>query len=160
MNAQRLIGIVLAALGIVLLIILALVKVDVDRQGAFLCEEVSATGGDMASCPAHHSDSSWLIMVGFGLAVLVAGAGVFLLVAGRLSASATKASPTDLSKLNEEEKSLVKIVQAAGGSAYQGDLVKESGFSKVKTTRVLDRLEQKGVVERKRRGMTNIVVLK
>ena len=43
---------------------------------------------------------------------------------------------------------------------YQSSLMKETGFSKVKTTRVLDRLETKKILERKRRGMTNLVVLR
>ena len=56
---------------------------------------------------------------------------------------------------------LVKhIIKNKDGSAYQTDLIKETGFSKVKISRVLDRLEAKDILERKRRGMTNIIVLK
>ena len=43
---------------------------------------------------------------------------------------------------------------------YQSDVMKELELSKVKVTRILDRLEGKGILERKRRGMTNIVILK
>ena len=39
------------------------------------------------------------------------------------------------------------------------DLIKESGMNKVKVSRILDRLEGKGLIDRKRRGMTNIVIL-
>ena len=70
------------------------------------------------------------------------------------------AQKVDLSKLDEEERQLFKIIEAGEGSAYQSDLIKESGFSKVKVTRLIDRLESKGLVERKRRGMTNLVVRK
>ena len=62
--------------------------------------------------------------------------------------------------MDEEEKRLYNIIKDKDGSAYQSDLVKETDFSKVKITRVLDKLEHKGIIERKRRGMTNIVVLK
>ncbi|MFH1284985.1 MAG: MarR family transcriptional regulator [Candidatus Micrarchaeota archaeon] len=62
--------------------------------------------------------------------------------------------------LPEESKKLVSIIKEKGGSAYQSDLATETGFSKVKITRILDKLEHDGLIERKRRGMTNIVVLK
>ena len=39
------------------------------------------------------------------------------------------------------------------------DLIEKTGFGKAKMTRIIDRLEGKGFVERKRRGMTNVVVL-
>tara|TARA_Y100000310_G_scaffold209931_1_gene210543 strand:- start:219 stop:716 length:498 start_codon:yes stop_codon:yes gene_type:complete len=64
-----------------------------------------------------------------------------------------------IENLNEEEKKIVDLIQAKEGSVYQSDLIKESGINKVKVTRILDGLEGKGLVERKRRGMTNIVIL-
>jgi len=39
-------------------------------------------------------------------------------------------------------------------------LIEKTGFGKAKMTRIIDRLEGRCFVERKRRGMTNIVVLK
>ncbi|MEK6845043.1 MAG: MarR family transcriptional regulator [Nanoarchaeota archaeon] len=43
---------------------------------------------------------------------------------------------------------------------FQAELIEKTKFGKAKITRILDRLEGKGFVERKRRGMTNIVVLR
>ena len=43
---------------------------------------------------------------------------------------------------------------------FQADLIDKSGLGKVKISRILDRLEGKGLIERKRRGMNNIVVFK
>jgi len=71
-----------------------------------------------------------------------------------------KHKPVDYSKLDKEEKILVKILEDSEGSIFQSDLVEKSQFSKVKVSRVLDRLEGKQLIERKRRGMTNIVLLK
>jgi len=160
MEPQRLIGIILACFGIALLIILALVKVDVDRQGAFLCEAVAENPNmTMDECPAHHSDSSWLLSLGFGLSFLVVGAGVFFLNSERMVGETRSAPPKRAPKgLAADEQALFALLTE--GSAYQSDLVKATGFSKVKVTRILDRLEQKGLVERKRRGMTNLVVVK
>ncbi len=71
-----------------------------------------------------------------------------------------KRKPIDYSKLDNEEKVLIKIIEEADGTIFQSDLVEKSGFDKVKVTRILDRLEGKQLIERKRRGMTNVVVLK
>jgi uncharacterized membrane protein len=71
-----------------------------------------------------------------------------------------KRKPIDYTKLDKEEKILVKVIEEADGTIFQSDLVEKSQFSKVKVSRILDRLEGKQLIERKRRGMTNVVVLK
>ncbi len=71
-----------------------------------------------------------------------------------------KRKPVDLSKLDKQEKVVVKIIEEADGTIFQSELVEKSGFSKVKVSRILDKLEGRGIIERKRRGMTNVVVLR
>ncbi|MBU5689758.1 MAG: hypothetical protein QXM68_00435 [Candidatus Aenigmatarchaeota archaeon] len=72
-----------------------------------------------------------------------------------------KVDLTDImKKLNNDEKQLVQKLVESDGAVFQSDLVERTGFSKVKVTRILDRLEGMGIVERKRRGMTNIVIIK
>lgn len=71
-----------------------------------------------------------------------------------------KRKPIDYSKLNKDEKVLMKIIEEADGTIFQSDLVEKSGFSKVKVSRILDKLEARQFLERKRRGMTNVVVIK
>ena len=61
---------------------------------------------------------------------------------------------------NADEKEIVKIIVAEGGTIFQSQLVEKSGFSKSKVSLILDRLEAQRILERKRRGMTNAVVLK
>lgn len=65
----------------------------------------------------------------------------------------------NLKLLNDEEKALYQILMKEK-SMFQADLVDKSGFGKVKVTRILDNLEAKKLIERKRRGMNNIVILK
>ncbi|MBS3083838.1 MarR family transcriptional regulator [Candidatus Pacearchaeota archaeon] len=65
----------------------------------------------------------------------------------------------DTSTLKPEEKQVLKIIQE-NKTIFQGDLIEKTQLGKAKITRIIDRLEGKGFVERKRRGMTNIVVLK
>lgn len=62
--------------------------------------------------------------------------------------------------LPEDEKIVFEKIRESDGSIIQADLVKKTNFSKVKITRLLDKLEGKGLIERRRRGMTNIVILK
>jgi DNA-binding MarR family transcriptional regulator len=65
-----------------------------------------------------------------------------------------------MSQLHKDEKEVLERILAAEGSVMQSELVEQTGLTKVKVTRILDRLEGKGVIERKRRGMTNVVILK
>jgi len=65
-----------------------------------------------------------------------------------------------LKNSTEEERNVLEKVIGAKGAIFQADLVEQSGFSKVKVSRILDKLEGRGLIERKRRGMTNAVILK
>ncbi|MBR9683912.1 MarR family transcriptional regulator [Candidatus Woesearchaeota archaeon] len=67
---------------------------------------------------------------------------------------------TVMNDLSAEEKQIFEKVLEAQGTIFQSDLVEKTGLTKVKMTRLLDRLEGRGLIERKRRGMTNVVVLK
>ena len=158
---QRLPGISLATIGLILLVVLAFVKLDVDRQGAALCQAYDANPElDMATCPAHETTSDWLISVGLAIALLITLAGGYLSIHPYTREQTDDVKPVDTSKLDEDEQAVLEVVNAGGGSAYQSDVVKETGYSKVKVSRVLDKLEQKNILERKRRGMTNLVVRK
>jgi uncharacterized membrane protein len=63
------------------------------------------------------------------------------------------------SGLRQEEKQVLGLVQESG-TIFQADIIEKTGFGKAKVSRILDRLENNGFLERKRRGMTNVVVLK
>jgi uncharacterized membrane protein len=62
--------------------------------------------------------------------------------------------------LQGDEKKVFDIITASDGFVFQGDLIAKTGYSKVKVSRILDRLETKNIIERRRRGMSNVVVLK
>jgi len=64
-----------------------------------------------------------------------------------------------LAFLAGDEKALYRRIVASGGAVLQKDLVGAGGFSGSKLTRLLDRLESKGLVTRERFGMTNRVRL-
>lgn len=70
-----------------------------------------------------------------------------------------KKKPLDLSRLDTKEKEAVKMLQEEGGM-FQKTLMEKLEVGKVGMTRMLDKLEAKQIIERKRRGMNNFVVLK
>jgi len=71
-----------------------------------------------------------------------------------------KKKPLDLSKLDKQEKEAVKLIQQENGTIFQADLMERLGIGKVGMTRLLDKLEAKQIIERKRRGMNNVIVLR
>jgi len=71
-----------------------------------------------------------------------------------------KKKKLDLTGLDKDEKKVIELLQKENGGMFQADLMEKMEIGKVKTTRLLDKLEAKQLIERKRRGMNNIVVLK
>jgi len=71
-----------------------------------------------------------------------------------------KKKKLDLSSLDSKEKEVVKILEKENGTIFQAELMEKLGAGKVGITRLLDKLEAKQIIERKRRGMNNIVVLR
>ena len=61
---------------------------------------------------------------------------------------------------NPDEQKIVSLIIEEGGTIFQSQLVDRSGYSKSKVSLILDRLEAKKIVERKRHGMSNAVILK
>lgn len=160
---RKTLGLGLLILGIVSLALLAFVKSDMDSRGAFLCELVANDPDtEMTQCPAHQSSADWMILFLFGVAFVIATVGgyLFFIPGATLSSSTSTAKKVNLSKLSADEKKVYNLLKENDNSMYQSDLIKETGFSKVKISRVLDKLSAKGLIDRKRRGMTNIVVLK
>lgn len=115
--------------------------------------------------------------IGIGIMIFTILVGLYLIFFGREERVITKIktikpqaeSPKKITKenyqdvmkdLDVDEKTVFKKVIESEGSIFQSDLVEKTNMSKVKVTRLLDKLEGKGLVERKRRGMTNVVILK
>lgn len=75
------------------------------------------------------------------------------------SVPAAVPEPTLVKLLNEDERRMYLELRDHGGTMYQRDLVALGIFSKAKVTRVLDKLEAKGLIVREAHGMTNRVRL-
>lgn len=163
---RKTLGQVLLAAGVIAAILLILLKIQTDTQGSFLCELVERDPMlTMAECPAHGSPVEWMLLVLFAISVAVALVGVHLLRAPESHKTEKldkkpESKSYDLARLSEEEKKIHDLLTANDNSMYQSDLIKETGFSKVKMSRLLDKMYAKGLIERKRRGMTNVVILR
>ncbi len=71
-----------------------------------------------------------------------------------------KKKKLNLDGLDENEKKAMNLILEEGKAMFQADLMEKLEIGKVGMTRLLDKLEAKQFIERKRRGMNNIVVLK
>jgi len=120
------------------------------------------------SCPMYETISRQtnLSLVIVGILILVGG---FLILSKPnekivektvIKKVTEKRKPIDVSNLDSDEKKVVELLQKEGNAIFQADLMEKLGKGKVGITRLLDKLEAKQIIERKRRGMNNIVVLR
>lgn len=71
-----------------------------------------------------------------------------------------KINNTILNMLKDNEKKVYIEIFNNGGEILQNSLVKKTNLSRVKITRILSRLELKGLIIRNPYGMTNKILLK
>lgn len=92
-------------------------------------------------------------------ATVLLGAYLFMRKAVERKVETKKDWDKILKGLEGDEKYVFAKIKDSGGLIFQNELIEKLGYSKVKVSRILDKLEVKGFVERRRRGMSNIVVL-
>jgi len=162
MNSKQL-GIVLTIISVVVLISLVVFIRQFDKHLTQACVEACGTAeGSVctaAACP--YNQGKGLLWVPIGASILIAmigGIGLFL--AFSKNEKIIRQKEYDISRLSEDEKKAFLFIKVAKEGIYQSELVQKLDISKVKVTRILDALEQQGIIERKRRGMTNVVMLK
>ena len=100
--------------------------------------------------------------------IILAVSGIYLLFfdsvekpAGELVLEERKKRWEQIVKtLKSDEQKIYKAIIDSDGIIEQSELPEKTGLSKASVSRALDLLESKGLVERRRRGMGNIVLLK
>lgn len=127
----------------------------------------------------NHQDMPEALIVLWGLFILIAGiiagiAAAYLFMiraqaeapAAAASSAPPTASPTtpDLEDLairllDGDERRVMRVLVEAKGDILQQDLVRITAFSDAKVSRLLDRLQERGLVVRERQGMANRVRL-
>ncbi len=112
-------------------------------------------------CPAHQTPPDSMIGYFVVMVLFILGIYNFILFwRNRNRKSESKKNLDQKTKnLLPEEKKIIDVLSESG-AMFQSELVDKLEMDKVKVTRILDKLEGKGLVERKRRGMSNMVVLK
>ena len=67
--------------------------------------------------------------------------------------------PTDvlLRALEGDERKAIELIAAKGGRILQNELVNSLDFSKAKVSRVLMNLERRGIITKKKYGLTNCI---
>lgn len=104
--------------------------------------------------------------ISVGIAALILVIGLFLVfskesekIIVKTKIKQEKKKPLDLSGLDSKEKEVIKLIEKEN-AIFQRTLMEKLNIGKVGITRLLDKLEAKQLIERKRRGMNNIIVLK
>jgi uncharacterized membrane protein len=157
---NRTLGLVLVAVSIVMFILTSSFTIEINESMMSSCDSCAAPG---EPCP-HAGNLPWQSYLGFSVSFLVLVLGLYLIVSGsreKLAALKRRKEIRGLVKnLNKDEMRIFELMSEADGAIFQSELVEKAGFPKVKVTRILDRLEGKGLLERRRRGMSNVVMLK
>ena len=158
----KIVGIILIALSIVLAVIFYSTTVQVGQSTTLECKALGLHPADV-SCP-HEKNIPLETYAGFTISLIVAVIGLLLFLnAGGIGKVITeKENNLDkiISSLEEDEKKIAAMLKNSGNLMFQSELVEKTGHTKVKMTRILDKLEAKGLIERRRKGMTNLVFLK
>ncbi|MFH0949102.1 MAG: MarR family transcriptional regulator [Candidatus Aenigmatarchaeota archaeon] len=108
--------------------------------------------------PATRLTSPISIMLLFnGIILLLGGISIWGLTRDR-ELKSTKEKITSL-LLMPEERMIIEELKKSKGSITQSQLVKNTGMSKVKAHRIVNRLAAKGIVKKYPYGLTNKIVL-
>lgn len=122
----------------------------------------SCTCGD-DECTMVEYKTPPIVYAGFLGVFIMLIVGAFLLIKGGSlhgGADSKDSWKKNFGVLEADEKKVYQILIDSGGTAFQSEVVEKAGWSKVKVTRTLDKLESRRLLERRRRGLTNILVLK
>lgn len=103
---------------------------------------------------------TWISLVIVGIILAIGIILIFLRQDEKIIIKKERKRKKDYSSLEKKEKETIDLIIKEGNAMFQADLMEKLGIGKVGITRLLDKLEAKQVIERKRRGMNNLVVLK
>lgn len=127
----------------------------------------------------NHASMPEMIIIFWGLFILIAAliagiAAAYLFLARAQATTGPTPAPTPIAPtaatapeledlavrlLDGDERRLLRVIVEAHGDILQRDLVRMTAFSDAKVSRLLDRLQERGLVVRERQGMTNRVRL-
>jgi len=126
-----------------------------------------------------NKETSWLLVAGILVLLLGAGALIFLKKNSARSSNApgkphkiVEVEPEELespeplqpyvsadSILESDEDMIISMLKESGGAMMQSGIVKNSGFSKSKTSSLLNKMAEDGLIQRVKKGRENLVRL-
>ncbi len=96
--------------------------------------------------------------------VILGASLIYLLLYDPIQETSMKKSDAELKysmkTLKDDERVIYELILEGKGIVFQSEIVAKTGFPKAKVSRCLDALENRDLVERHRKGMGNIVLLK
>ena len=102
-------------------------------------------------------DSLPLIVYVISAISLILGAIIILLFQFKINKIQLKSI---LNLLPKEESEIVRVLIDNNNSLEQNHIVALTGYNKVRVSRVLTKYEQKGIIEKRNIGNTNLIILK
>jgi uncharacterized membrane protein len=154
------VGYLLLGVSILIIILVILFNSALKEIVSISCGEVHG-----AVCPMNQTinQQTYLALGVVGLLIIISLVLIFSkpeekIIVKKIKQK-SKHKKIDLSKLDEKEKKVILYLKKEGAT-FQAELKEKLGIGKVGLTRLLDKLEAKQLIERKRRGMNNIVSLK
>jgi len=124
----------------------------------------SSCSMEVTACPMYSTitQQTYLALAIVGVLVIIGLILIFAKPKEKIIVRRVKESKKklNLDGLEKSEKEAINLLQKDNGAMFQSELMEKLNIGKVGVTRLLDKLEAKQIIERKRRGMNNIVVLK
>ena len=158
---NKTVGWVIIGISVVMVIIVWIFNVALkDIVGATCSMGALCTMYDTIKIQTWISLAIILIIVIIGLVIMFSKPRVEIQEKIVIKKVTEKKKKLDLTGLDKKEKELVELLQKENGGMFQAGLMEKLGTGKVGITRLLDKLEAKQIIERKRRGMNNFVVLR
>ena len=164
MTNPRKIGFLIVAVSVVIIGLLFYLKFQTDSQMLTACEqacgEAGGTSCSLDSCPYHQDNTlSWIFLAMGIFVAFIGGTGIYLSLPKKVETIIEK-KEYDLTSFSDNEKKIFLFIKDSKEGIYQSHIGKKFNLSKVQATRLLDKLEGSGLVERRRRGLANIVKVK
>lgn len=155
------VGFILLGISVLLVFIIFLFQSALKEVVASSC---SLAEDHILSCPMYEAinKQTYLALLVTGLLIVIGIILIFSKPNERIIVRKVKEKKKklNLEGLEKDERRVVDLLLKENKAMFQSSLMEKLEMGKVKTTRLLDKLEAKQIVERKRRGMNNIVVLR
>jgi len=131
------------------------------RRTALEWEIVDPSLGKTYNFNTNYEDigSSTQVVTYMYVAIAIVLASV-LFVFFKNKSTKTASAKRVFSVLKKDEKKVIDIILEKGDNCKQRDIVKITDFSKAKVSRIIVDLEERGLIEKIRKGRTNRIILK